>query len=135
MNSQLYMYLLQCGCIIALTGKAWTNNMYVRVVSEGTMIEDFPPDSKESLIPAAPPSATEEPASPPTQPLLVMFVLSTGKTSKQILTREVEIGCVKSNLVKKTSGDFSIDLVQASNPFIKAFTFDIMKVGIWLAIG
>jgi hypothetical protein len=123
----------QCGCNVMLSGKAWTNNMYVKLLSEGTMLEDFPAEDKESMVPAAPPPAAEDPPPPPapTNPLLVMFIFSMGKTSKKILRREIEIGCVKSNLVKKTAGEFSIDVTPASNPFIKAFTFDVTKVSVF----
>lgn len=125
--------LSQCGCSVVLSGKAWTNNLYLRLVSEGAMVEDFPADDKESMIPAAHPPGTEESAPPPTHPLLVMFTHSTGasaSSAKQVMRREIEIGCIKSSLVKKTTGDFSIDVMAAANPFAKSFTFDITKVNV-----
>ena len=105
--------------------------MFLRLVSEGAMPEDFPADDKQSMIPTDLPSVAEEPSPPPTKPLLVMFTHFTGRragSAKQVLKREIEIGCIKSNLVKKTTGDFSIDAMPATNPFAKAFTFDVMKV-------
>lgn len=121
-----YMLFLQCACSVALSGKAWTNNLYVKLISEGDMQEDFPASSKESMIPALP---VAEDIAPPTQPLLVMFTHNRGADSaKQVMKRELEIGCIKSNLVKKTSGEFSIDMASAANPSAKSFSFDTLKV-------
>lgn len=118
---------LQCACSVALSGKAWTNNLYVKLISEGDMQEDFPANSKESMIPAL--STVAEDIAPPTQPLLVMFTHNRGADSaKQVMKRELEIGCIKSSLVKKTSGEFSIDMTSTANPSAKAFSFDTTKV-------
>lgn len=113
-------------CNVLLTGQAWNNNMYVGVVGEGVANKDDEHSlvgEKESMLPTLP--DTEE---PPT-PLLLMFTHhSEADSAKQPTRREVKIGCVKSNQVKKSSGEFSIDTMAASNAFAKCFTFDVLKV-------
>ena len=110
---------------MALSGKAWTNNLYVKLISEGDMQEDFPASSKESMIPAL---SVAEDIAPPTQPLLVMFTHKRSADSAKVTKRELEIGCIKSNLVKKTSGEYSFDMTSATNPSAKSFSFDTLKV-------
>lgn len=103
--------------------------MYINVLNEegckDSLVED-----KESMIPAL--VDTDSSASPPPpQPLLVMFTYRSkvvDSSKHNITRREIEIGCIKSNQVKKNTGDFSIDAASASNPFSKCFTFDTFKV-------
>ena len=128
--------ILQCGCKVMLTGQAWTNNMFVTLMKENSMDEDHFSDDKESLIPTTLPSVHEDSTPPPPQPLLLMFVHRGGADSARPPTRRgFEIGCIKANLVKKSAGDFSIDTQPSSNPFAKCFTFDFVKVRMYLDEG
>lgn len=113
--------------------------MYVELVQQHCLVGDV---DKESMIPALP--ETEEAP----KPLLVMFThhsghsseregerQSEGEAEREKYQRQLEIGCVKSSLVKKNSGDFSIDVMAASNPFAKCFNFDTVKVTAILMYG
>lgn len=114
-------------CHVSLSGCAWSNNMYVSVLDDS---QDQQPsllvEDKDSMIPTLP-----DQEEPPT-PLLLMFThLSEGTgtdSAKQATKCELEIGCVKSSQMKKTSWEFSIDPLPASNPFSKCFSFDVLKV-------
>lgn len=117
-----------------MTGQAWASNMYIRLLSESESEDEDngrgKSDDKESLIPTSLPTAPEDSTPPPPQSLLVMFVHKRKTDSESVTRRTIEVGCIKSNLVKKTTGDFSID-TQSTNPFAKCFTFDAMKVSIY----
>lgn len=114
---------------MVVLGKAWNNNMFVHLLNKDGLQEEFPADDKESMIPVPP--ASVDSGESTTHPLLVMFIGSkdsAGSAGRQILRREIEIGCVKSNLVKKMSGEFSIDTTASANPSAKSFSFDFTKV-------
>ena len=116
--------------------------MYVELIQQHCLVGDV---DKESMIPALP--DTEDAP----KPLLVMFTHHSehiserqgegqpeGETEREKrekgIQRQLEIGCVKSGLVKKNSGDFSIDIMVASNPFAKCFNFDTLKVLIYFSV-
>ena len=126
------MLHLQIGCKVMLTGQAWSNNMYVCLMSEHETEEERRSVDKESLLPTCLPPGPEDTTPPPPQPLLLMFI-HKGGADLPPTRRGLEIGCVKSSLVKKTTGDFTIDAQTASNPFAKCFTFDTVKVGLDMA--
>lgn len=119
---------MQPNCNVLLTGKAWLNNMYVNVPETGSnRDEHLLTLEKDSMIPTLPG------AEQPPQPLLIMFTHQSQEdavadSAKPPTRRELEIGCIKSNQVKKLTGEFSIDTLPGSNPFSKCFTFDMLKV-------
>lgn len=105
--------------------------MYVVVIGDCDL-EDFSQetDDKESMIPAV--VGVAEDATPPPQSLLLMF----SHTGVEAATkRQLEIGCIKSGQVKKTTGDFTFDMPHAANSFTKCFTFDVLKVHLFFACG
>ncbi len=102
--------------------------MYVCLMKEDSE-EERANDDKESLIPASLPPAPEDTTPAPPLPLLLMFTHQGKADNEKMPTRRgIEIGCIKSNLVKKPTGDFSIDNHGSANPFAKCFNFDVMKV-------
>ena len=48
--------------------------------------------------------------------------------SRPPMTQQLHIGCIKTPLVKKTTGEYIIEPLQLSGPDTKCFTIDPMKV-------
>lgn len=130
-------YFVQHICNIHLTGKAWTNNMHVHLISIADAKLPPPIDDAVTMIP----TLSEENATHSAPPLLITFIhhpevgggpAGEGGVEQQQPAsrdkRELVISCIKSNLVKKPSGDFTIDPIHSSNRYSKCFAFESMKV-------
>lgn len=56
--------------------------------------------------------------------------VSTPAAAAGSTTRVIQVGCIKTQLVKKITGEFSIDAIPASNPHAKCFTIDPLKASV-----
>ena len=90
-SSTFTFHILQQAYTIQLSGRGWSSSMYA-LGGESTG------PGEESMAAIVPPPGGQP---PPPHPLLVVFVCHVREGGGSAITREVEVGCIKTALVKK----------------------------------